>query len=734
MKKKLMMYILAAAFLISTAAINVSDTADAVSGTWKKSSKGWWYSYSDGTYARNQWLQAGGKWYHFDAAGYMQTGWKKISGKWYFFASSGAMQTGLKKISGKWYYFASSGDMQTGWKKISGKWYYFASSGAMQTGWKKISGKWYYFASTGVMQTGFRFISEKWYYFASSGAMQTGTLTIEGESYTFGKDGALVGEGPSVKIDKAHFPDTNFREYIKKAFDEDEDGYLSDAEITLIWNVHCENMNIYSVKGIEYFHELKGLWCKGNHITELDLSGNPGLKGIWCSFNDFKSLDFSDCPELEWVYCFNCNLESLNIRNNPEMAYLECNSNPKLKTLDLSQNSKLENLFCSRCGLKSLDLSKNPLLCELAAFYNDLEEIDVSNNPNLKRFDIWHNPRLGNVDVSNLPDLQYYNCAWTSLTKIDVSNNPELVELVCGYNDGLRSLDLSHNPKLAYFACECDVNLKSLDLSHNPRLYYLLAFGLSSIDTIDISNNSRLCKAYKDGVYVHETENLGNVYSMTLDYGGSSDPFDELRHCVCFDDGTTIIGEYKGKNDVPDSVIDTNDGHSDSENFATRAEAIQALYEAAGSPAVNGSSRFTDVSANETYADAVKWGEDNKICFGYPMISSDTFCPDELISRQDFALMAHRYADYLGFGTAFDYGRTDWFNDFSDIDFYAWGPFTWAIQWRVISYDKDKNICCPHGRLTKAELKAGVAEIFDLDEGASYSGIVGGNEGNPDEQ
>ena len=194
------------------------------------------------------------------------------------------------------------------------------------------------------------------------------------------------------------------------------------------------------------------------------------------------------------------------------------------------------------------------------------------------------------------------------------------------------------------------------------------------------------------------------------------------------------IGEYKGKNDVPDSVIDTNDGHSDSENFATRAEAIQALYEAAGSPAVNGSSRFTDVSANETYADAVKWGEDNKICFGYPMISSDTFCPDELISRQDFALMAHRYADYLGFGTAFDYGRTDWFNDFSDIDFYAWGPFTWAIQWRVISYDKDKNICCPHGRLTKAELKAGVAEIFDLDEGASYSGIVGGNEGNPDEQ
>ena len=89
--------------------------------------------------------------------------------------------------------------------------------------------------------------------------------------------------------------------------------------------------------------------------------------------------------------------------------------------------------------------------------------------------------------------------------------------------------------------------------------------------------------------------------------------------------------------------------------------------------------------------------------------------------------MAHRFADHMGFGTAFDYGRTDWFKDYYDIDFYAWGSFTWAIQWNVLSFDKTNNNCCPHGRLTKDELKAGVAEIFDLDEGAAYSGIVDGN-------
>lgn len=544
--------------------------------------------------------------------------------------------------------------------------------------------------------------------------------------------GALtVDAAGGVAINEENFPDPNFRAIISRDFDENKDGYLDKNEITLIWNVHCENSNIYSVKGIEHFPYLKGLWCKGNHITELDLSGNPDLRGIWCSFNDFESLDFSDCPKLEWVYCFNCNLKSMNVRNNPAMAYIECNANPDLKELDLSQNDKLENLFCSNCGLTELDLTNNPLLCELAAFYNDLETIDVSNNPNLKRFDIWHNPRLGNVDVSNLKDLQYYNCAWTNLTEIDVRNNPELVELVCGYNKGLKTLDVSQNPKLAYLAVECNVNLKDLDVSHNPRLYYFLAFGLSSIDTIDISKNSRLCKAYNEGVYVHETENLGYVYSMTLDYGGSSDPFDQLRHCVCFDDRAEIIGTYNGTNDVPDSVLDTNDGHSDSERFATRAEAVQMLYEKADKPKVTGNSTFTDVDPNASYAAAVKWCQDNKICFGYPNICSDTFCPDELISRQDFGLMAHRYAEKLGFGTAFDYGRTDWFEDFADIDFYAWGPFTWSVQWRVNKVGKDSPYCYPRGRVTYDELTAGVEEIFDLDEGAGYSGEVGGNEGDP---
>ena len=184
-----------------------------------------------------------------------------------------------------------------------------------------------------------------------------------------------------------------------------------------------------------------------------------------------------------------------------------------------------------------------------------------------------------------------------------------------------------------------------------------------------------------------------------------------------------------GNTNIVMSYIDTNDGHTGSETFVTRAQAVQMLYEKCGSPAVSGSLRFTDVSESSAYANAIKWASANNICFGYPNICSDTFCPDELISREDFALMAHRVAVYMNLGTAFDYGRSDWFNDFYDIDFYAWGAFTWAIQWEVVQ--TSGNYCYPHGRMTQSELEAGANKIFNLPAEASYSAEVNGN-GTPD--
>ncbi|MCR4839746.1 MAG: DUF6273 domain-containing protein [Eubacterium sp.] len=127
-------------------------TAEAATGTWKKNATGYWYAYSDGTYAKKTWLEDGGKWYYFKSNGYMVTGWKQIGKAWYYFGpNTGAMQTGWKQIGGKWYFFKSTGVMLTGWKQQAGKWYYFDASGAMVTGTVTIGGKKYVFDKSGVM-------------------------------------------------------------------------------------------------------------------------------------------------------------------------------------------------------------------------------------------------------------------------------------------------------------------------------------------------------------------------------------------------------------------------------------------------------------------------------------------------------------------------------------------------------------------------------------------------------
>lgn len=533
-----------------------------------------------------------------------------------------------------------------------------------------------------------------------------------------------ISAAAGVAINSTNFPDPNFRAIVASAtYDQDQNGYISDYEGTHVNNMHCENSNIYSIKGIEYFPGITGLWCLNNNISSWDLSKNTNLVGIWCSENDFTELDFTGLPNLEWVYCFGCDLHSLNVRNNPKLAYLECNSNPNLGSLDLSKNSKLENLFASRCGLTSLDVSNCPLLCELNAQENDIRSINLSNNPEMRRLDIWDNENLGNIDVSNMPKLQLLNIGNTGCTAVNITHNPELQALFANYNEKLTRLDLSHNPELADLRIECDWGLKSLDISHNPKIYYLLAFGLLGIPSLDISHNPHLQMTYNNGYYQDEPQ-LGDVHSYTIELGGSDEYFADLTHCLCVDNGKKIISGNGTATVVPDSVINTNDGHSNSNKFVTRGEAIELLYESAGSPAVSGSSRFDDV-AGTPYESAIRWGESYNICFGYPMTCSKTFCPDELISREDFALMAHRTALYVGAGTALDYGRTDWYDDALDIDYYAWGAFTWAMQFEVLQPVGNK--CYPRGRMTAQELQAGVNKIYTLDEAASYSDRVGAN-------
>ena len=153
-KKKLISFTMALLLIISLSVMNSADANAAGKEGWVFSGGGWWYSFSDGTYAKSEYID--GYWLNSD-------GWYDAS--W----------------NGSWYLNA------TGWWFQSGSWYPVNE-------WLKIDKKWYHFDSRGYMD------ANKWvgsYYVGSNGAW------IEGYTGS-SKSGSGNGSGKVVVIDPGH--------------------------------------------------------------------------------------------------------------------------------------------------------------------------------------------------------------------------------------------------------------------------------------------------------------------------------------------------------------------------------------------------------------------------------------------------------------------------------------------------------------------------------------------------
>lgn len=117
------------------------------------------------------------------------TGWCQIGDYWYYMYSSGAMACDeWVKLDDAWFKVNDKGQMLTGWyQDADGNWYYLSETsnpdkaiylGQMLTGWQKVNDKLYYLEPN---SNGYR------------GAMyKDGTFTIEDKEYTFNADGSLV--------------------------------------------------------------------------------------------------------------------------------------------------------------------------------------------------------------------------------------------------------------------------------------------------------------------------------------------------------------------------------------------------------------------------------------------------------------------------------------------------------------------------------------------------------------
>ncbi|MCQ2209870.1 MAG: leucine-rich repeat domain-containing protein [Paludibacteraceae bacterium] len=260
--------------------------------------------------------------------------------------------------------------------------------------------------------------------------------------------GVIVNNPVIVAIDEEHFPDEKFRQYVSEIFDDNENNKLEASEIEIGIDVDCQENDIASLTGIEYFKNLRLLDCSYNQLTSLDLSSNTALEYLFCTDNQLTSLDLSNNTNLEELSCFdnkltsldlpasehltviNCGsnqLTSLNLENNTALEYLICNDN-QLTTLDLLKNTELEYLECTDNQLTSLDLSNNTVLEYLDCSSNHFTTFDLSQNTNLYNFNCLDNTYdIGEIEKTGfvMPNVIFENVDPSSLYDYTIEKDEE---------------------------------------------------------------------------------------------------------------------------------------------------------------------------------------------------------------------------------------------------------------------------------------------------------------------
>ena len=130
----------------------------------------------------------------------------------------------------------------------------------------------------------------------------------------------------------------------------------------------------------------------------------------------------------------------------------------------------------------------------------------------------------------------------------------------------------------------------------------------------------------------------------------------------------------------------------------TRAMLVQLVYAMDGKPNI-GSHTFGDVTHDAWYDKAVAWANTRQVMTGY---GEGRFMPDNLITREQIALILYNYAKLHSFDTR---PRADLsaYADGDSVSSWAQEAMTWIVGAGIFS-GRDGNLLDPSGNSTRAEI------------------------------
>ena len=225
----------------------------------------------------------------------------------------------------------------------------------------------------------------------------------------------------------------------------------------------------------------------GLAVKNIDINGMKGVKEVVMKDNNnlgsvklyenekLEKVDASNLPELTTLWTYSSgNVKTINTTNTPKLKEFNATSNGSLTAvIGLDGNRNLEVFKASNSKIESFDFRFQTKLKEINLASAAVKEIkglsaaganlqnlflsnthvsslDVSNNPNLTKLDLYNVKEMTALDVTHNPNLTYLRTTFLPLTTLDLSNNTKLVELSIAHNK-LSSLDIRHMPNLAKF-------------------------------------------------------------------------------------------------------------------------------------------------------------------------------------------------------------------------------------------------------------------------------------------
>ena len=366
-------------------------------------------------------------------------------------------------------------------------------------------------------------------------AARSGKITVQAK-----------GKSAEITVTQAALPenfdvasaieDSEFKTYCLTNFDQDKNGKISLAEAEKVEEIDIDAYDHdnkvatgtkKSLKGIEYFTNLKQLNCSGNQLTALDVAQNKVLEYLYCDHNKLTSLRLNDGKTLKNLHVGGNQLTSLDVSGFVALEMLSVDDNPlttlsikgcvklgvlstdktaltsldasgclamtqfmcedsKLQSIDMSGCTALEQVHCTNGELKTLNLSGCTQLAHLVLDDNKLTSINVNNCPAITWLSVKNN-ELTEIDVSTCTSLDRITCTSNKLTSLILNTAMETVEAA---DNQLSSLDLSKCQKLAQLDCN-DNKFTSLDVSKCPELGILNCFN-NQITSLDLSYNTKL--------------------------------------------------------------------------------------------------------------------------------------------------------------------------------------------------------------------------------------------------